>query len=158
MSYLITVSGMFLQTQGKITRISLKNARDWYLLNTDRHWTHLTGAILRQTSIKVQSHLLAKCPLSSVSFSAKIYNLRYVIMDAFRHVRYRDVLFPDTNRMTLIRHWHGTDTALTCVNGPLLCIFSIFIWCTQLKKHSVQELALLPSSGRNMKHTLLRTS
>jgi hypothetical protein len=30
-------------------------------------------------------------------------------MDAFRYVRFRDVLSPDSNRTTLVRHWHGTD-------------------------------------------------
>jgi hypothetical protein len=32
---------------------------------------------------------------------------------------YRDVIFPDSSHTTLIRHWHGADTALISVNGPL---------------------------------------
>jgi hypothetical protein len=65
--------------------------------------------------LQVHSHVSAQfreCQCYKIS-------LPYVIMDVFRHVRFRDVLFPDSSRMTLVRHWHGTDKCeLTLTRQP----------------------------------------
>jgi hypothetical protein len=63
------------------TRIKLEQAK----LEELRQLVCINNLIKQNYTVKVHLHLSAICLVSS---------MRYVIMDAFRHVRFRDIRFP----------------------------------------------------------------